>query len=354
MTRPHFFAVFFFAIFLFLLYQLTSILAPFSSALIWATILTVALHPIHERVLRMFKGRAGLAAFFMTLLTMLVIIVPSIILLTLCASQAIGLYDFVSGGTQSSRLIELWNSSTSLLSDKLLEHPAFASIDIKGLAIKGISEMSSSLASQIGTLLKNTLLLVFNIAIMLIALFFFFKNGESYYRSAMDMVPFAPEHKKAISKKIHDTFTAVLNGVFLIALIQGIVTGIGLALFGVPYAIFWGFLAAALALLPVGGAALVWVPAALYLFSTGANLYGILLICWGLILVTLPDNFLKPVLIGKKADIPAFFLFIGILGGLKVYGILGILFGPLVVTLLAVFIQIYREEYVKRETADTV
>ena len=344
-TRPNFFAFVFFAFFLILLYQMLSILAPFSSALLWAAILTLALHPLNERVLRVLKGRAGLAAFVMTIFTMLVIIVPSIILLALCASQAIGLYEFASGGFQSSRLFELWNNYTTSLSSELLAHPALAGIDIRGLVVKGISEVSSTLASQIGPLLKNTLLLAINLVVMLIALFFFFKNGESYYRSVMGLVPFTQEHKQAIAQKIHDTFTAVLNGIFLIALIQGIITGIGLALFKVPYAIFWGFLAAVLALLPVGGAALVWVPGALYLFSTGASTYGIGLIFWGLILVTLPDNFLKPVLIGRKANIPPFFLFIGILGGLKVYGMLGILFGPLVVTLLTVFIQIYQEEF---------
>jgi predicted PurR-regulated permease PerM len=345
MSRPHFFAVVFFALFLFLLYQMGTILAPFSSALLWAAILSLALHPVYERLNRLLKGKAGLAAALMTLLTMLVIIVPAILLLALCASQAIGLYEWASGGFQSGKLIELWNHYASSFSEKFLSSPALADIDIKGLAAKSIGDVSSTLAGQVGSLLKNTLLLTFNLVVMLIALFFFFRNGESYYRSLMDMIPFAPEHKKAISQKIADTFSAVLNGVFLIALIQGIITGIGLALFGVPYAIFWGFLAAVFALFPVGGAALVWIPGVIYLFLTGSTVTGILLILWGLILVTLPDNFLKPVLIGRKANIPAFFLFIGILGGLKVYGMLGILFGPLIVTLLTVFIQIYREEY---------
>jgi predicted PurR-regulated permease PerM len=345
MTRPHFFAVVFFALFLFLLYQMMNILAPFSSALLWAAILALALHPVYERVQRALKGRAGLAASLMTVLTMLVIIVPAIMLLAVCASQAIGLYEWASGGFQSGKLSELWSRYAPSLSDKFLSSPALADIDIKGLAAKSIGDVSSALAGQIGSLLKNTLLLVFNLVVMLIALFFFFRNGESYYRSALDLLPFAAEHKRAISQKISDTFSAVLNGVFLIALIQGIVTGIGLAIFGVPYSIFWGFLAAIFALFPVGGAALVWVPGAIYLFSTEATVSGILLVLWGLLLVTLPDNFLKPVLIGRKANIPAFFLFIGILGGLKVYGMLGILFGPLVVTLLTVFFQIYREEY---------
>jgi len=125
-------------------------------------------------------------------------------------------------------------------------------------------------------------------------------------------------------------------------------TGLGFALFGVPFSVFWGFLAAVLALLPVGGAMLVWVPGALYLYLTGSTLQGVFLAIWGALLVSLPDNFLKPLLIGRKAKLPTFLLLIGILGGLQVYGFLGILFGPLVVTLLTAFVQIYREEYAER------
>jgi predicted PurR-regulated permease PerM len=165
----------------------------------------------------------------------------------------------------------------------------------------------------------------------------------------MDLIPFTGEQKRSISRKLHDTFTAVINGVFLIALGQGIMTGLGFALFRVPFPVFWGFLAAVLALLPVGGTALVWIPGALYLMLTASTLKGVLLAVWGTILVSLPDNFIKPMVIGKKANLPTFFLFLGILGGLQAYGILGILFGPLIVTLVITFTQIYREEFAGKE-----
>ena len=211
--------------------------------------------------------------------------------------------------------------------------------------MKGLKDVSTGLAGQIGFLLNETLVLAIDLAVMLIALFFFFRDGESYYRSTLDMLPFSADHKQSISQRVYATFTAVINGVFLIPLLQGIMTGIGFALFGIPFAVFWGLIATLLAVLPIGGAALVWIPGVLFLFFTGSKISSILFCAWGIVLVSLPDNFLKPLLIGKKAKLPAFFLFIGILGGLKTYGLLGILFGPLVVTLLYAFIQIYRSEY---------
>jgi len=347
-TRKHLLAFAFFAAFIFLLYQMAGLLAPFSAALLWAAIIALALQPLHKRVLRLVKDRTGLAALIMTAITVLLVVGPAITVLSVCATQAVDLYQSVSQGVQSGTFLELWNRLSASFSERLQSTPLLSGFDVKGLALKSIGELSSSLAGQIGPLLKVTLALLIDLGVMLIAVFFFFRDGESYYQAIMDMLPFSPEHKQSMSRRVHDTFMAVINGVFLIALLQGLMTGIGLAVFGIPYAVFWGMIAAALALLPVGGAALVWVPGALFLFLTGSTISSIAFFAWGLILVSLPDNFLKPLLIGKKAGLPAFFLFIGILGGLHVYGILGILFGPLVVTLLFVFVQIYQEEYGER------
>lgn len=346
-TRSHIFAVTFFAIFIFLLYQMIRLLAPFSAALLWAAIIALALDPLYRKAVTLLRGRTGLAASVMTLVTLFLVIGPTMALLAVLTSQAVDLYQWASEGIKSGAASDLWNKLTGYVSQKILAHPLLADLDVKGIFIKGISQFSSSLASQVGSVLRDTVLLVVNLLIMLIALFFFFRNGENYYQATMDLLPFTREQKQSIAQKFHDTFTAVINGVFLIALGQGVMTGIGFALFRVPFPVFWGFLAALLALLPIGGAALVWIPGALFLLLTGATLQGVLLVAWGAVLVSLPDNFLKPMLIGRKAKLPTFFLFLGILGGLQVYGFLGILFGPLVVTLLTAFVQIYREEYAK-------
>jgi predicted PurR-regulated permease PerM len=344
-TRSHIFAVTFFVIFLFLLYQMARMLAPFFAALIWAGIIALALQPVYHKVLTVLRGKAGLAASAMTLLTLLIIIGPAVALLAILTSQAIDLYQWATEGIRSGAAADLWSKLAGYVSQEILTHSFLTDLDLKGIVIKGISQFSSGLASQVGSVLKDTLLLVVNLLIMLVALFFFFRNGESYYRSAMDLLPFSHDQKQSITLKFRDTFTAVINGVFLIALMQGVMTGIGFALFHVPFPVFWGFFAAVLALLPVGGATLVWLPGALFLLLTGATLQGVLLAIWGTVLVSLPDNFLKPMLIGKKAKLPTLFLFLGILGGLQVYGFLGILFGPLIVALLTAFVQIYREEY---------
>lgn len=348
LTRPHLFAAFFFVIFIFLLYQMAAIMAPFSSALLWAAILAIALAPLYRAVVQAVKGRKGLAAGIMTAGALLIVIGPAVALLVVLAGQAVDIYQWASELIRSGKLAEVWDRLAIPLLDRLAGLPLLQGIDVKGMLIKGVSELSSGMASGLGAALRDTLLLVVSLLIMILSLFFFFRDGESYYTSVTGLLPFTPEQQKAIARKFQDTFRAVINGVFLIALLQGIMTGVGLALFKVPFPVFWGFLAAILALLPVGGAALVWIPGAVYLYATGSGLSSILLAVWGMVFVSLPDNFLKPLIIGKKAKIPTFLLFIGILGGLKVYGFLGILAGPLVVTLLTAFVQIYREEFMKK------
>lgn len=347
-TRKRLAVYAFFAVLIFLLYQMARLLAPFSGALMWAAVLALALHPPYLLVLRLLRDRAGLAASAMTLATLILVIGPSIALLVALAGQAVDLYGWVSEGIRSGAFGEEWDKLMAFVSNTLLAYPLLEGLDFKGALMDGVSRLSSSLASQVGSVLRDTVVLTLNLLLMLIALFFFFRNGKDYYEAVMELVPLTREQKQSVTRKIHGTFFAVINGVLLVSLYEGIITGVGLAIFGVPFAVLWGFVAFVLAVVPVLGAAGVWFPAALYLGFTGAPLKAVLLAIWGVVLVSVPDNIMKPMLIGRRAKLSTFFLLLGILGGLRVYGVLGILIGPLIVSLLTAFIQFYREEYAER------
>jgi len=345
LTRAHLFAAAFFAIFLYILYQAGHIISPFLTPLLWAGIVTLALLPLYRRVLAMVKGRSTLAATIMTVITVLLVVGPAVALIIMLSTQAIDVYKYIAEAIRSGVLADAWERLMQSRLGSLVTDVTAAGPDLKERVLQGVREISAGVATQFGAVLKNTLAMVVNILIMIFAVFFFFRDGETYYRTALDLLPFTQEQKETVAHKTYDTFTAVINGVFLIALFQGAMTGIGMAVFGFSFAVFWAFIATVLALLPVAGAALVWVPAAGYLYLNGAEVKAILLVVWGIIFVTLPDNFLKPLLIGKKANLPIFLLFLSILGGLQVYGFLGILFGPLIVTLLTALVKIYRDEF---------
>ncbi len=348
LTRAHLFAAAFFALFLYILYQAGSIIAPFLTPLLWAGIITLALLPLYRKVLALTKGRSTLAAVIMTAATLLLVVGPAVAVIFMLATQAIDVYQYVTDAIRSGAAAEAWERLQQSRIGAMIVDATAGTPDLKERIAQGVKELSAGMASRFGALLKNTFLMVLNILIMLLAVFFFFRDGEHYYRTALDLLPFTQEHKETVAQRTYDTFTAVINGVFLIALLQGAMTGIGLAVFGLSFAVFWAFIATVLALLPVAGAALVWGPAAVYLYLQGSTVQAVLLAVWGVVFVSVPDNFLKPLLIGKKANLPIFLLFLSILGGLQVYGFLGILFGPLVVTLLTALVQIYRDEFASR------
>lgn len=345
LTQTNVFAAAFFVVLIFLLYQAALLLAPFSKALIWAGLIALILFPIYRRLAGLLGGRRGLAAGIMTAATFFVVIVPMVLLFSALTVQVAEIYRSASLSIQSGEWMATWERVKASRWGSFLAHPLIASLNVQDFVIKGLRDMSGGLASQVGEAIRNTLVMIVNFLLMLFALFFFFRDGGTYYEKIMSILPFRTKLKETITQKLRDTFSAVINGMFLIALFQGLMAGLGYAIFGVPFAVLWAFLTAFTALLPVGGATLVWVPASAYLFFTQSPLSGILLALWGLLLVSLPDNFLRPILIGRKANLPTFILFIAILGGLKVYGVFGILFGPIVVSLLTAFIAIYREEY---------
>jgi predicted PurR-regulated permease PerM len=348
LSNDYIFSAAFFLVLLFLLYQAGLFIAPFLSAVIWAAVIVIVLYPLHAKILKLTRGRPNLAAGVMTVFTLILVIGPAVLLFALLTTQVVDLFSTATEFVQSGRFVEVLNRVKTSSLGAILDHPALAELDIKSHLIKGLGDFSAGMAGQLGLLIKNTLLAILNLFIMLFVIFFFFRDGKTYARELTDILPFPKNHKQSIMEKLSNTFSAVLNGLFLVALLQGFLTAVGFFIFGVPFGIFWGFMAMIAALLPFGGTALIWIPGALYLFLKGATLKAVLLTVWGALFVSTPDNFLKPLLIGRKAKLPTFFLFLGILGGIHVYGILGVLFGPMIVTLLTAFIQIYREEYAER------
>jgi predicted PurR-regulated permease PerM len=335
----------FFVVLLFLLYQTGTLLAPFMTALVWAGITALVTYPLYRGLRRLLGGRSGLAATLMTLAALVVIVIPTVLMLMALAAQLIDLGHATLDFVQSGRWTELQRRLQASPVGHALASPLLSGLDLRAMVTQGIRNITASAAAQLGGLLRNAIAFALNLVIMLFSLFFLYRDGEDYYRGLMDVLPFPQAQKVSIAERLRLTFSAIVNGVFLVALLQGVMTGIGFALFGVPYSVAWGSVAFVLALLPMIGAAGVWIPAVAWLYFHGETGAAVGLAVWSALLVSLPDNFLRPLLIGSRAQLPVFFLFLGLLGGIAVYGFLGILFGPLIVTALATFLQIYRAEY---------
>jgi predicted PurR-regulated permease PerM len=180
----------------------------------------------------------------------------------------------------------------------------------------------------------------------LFVLFFFYRDGERMYRRLYRLLPLEERHKREFVTRLDTTLTTVVKGVVFIAITQGILAGMAYWALGVPFPLVLTSLTAFLSVLPLGGTALIWAPAALYLFATAATWKAITMLAWGtVVVVTVVDNFLKPQLIGRGSDVPILFLYLSLLGGLALYGVVGVFIGPILLAILVSAVRIYEEEY---------
>jgi len=353
MKREHLFAAFFFAVFLFLIYQLYLCFAPFAAPLVLAAVVVLTFYPLTGRVVKALWGSRTLGALAMSLGVTALVLVPTILLLSLLVSEATESYDRVrqlmqEGGTSPLAASESWLATAwRELAERF---PALASIDISHIWLQVSKRVSQWIATEAAGLAQNLVVSALNAAMMLVALFFFFRDGDRIAGLVRDLIPMESGQKERILRRVYDTVTAVVQSTFLIAVIQGIMAGLGYLVIGrLGMSVLLGFVTAVASLIPVVGATLIWLPTALYVMLTGEIWRGVALLVWGAVAVGSVDNFVRPLVIGGRVEMPTLLLLFALLGGLQVYGFLGIFVAPVVVAVLLAFVDIYRETFVNAE-----
>ena len=348
MSRHHLFAAFFFAVLLFLLYQFYLMFSFFLIPLTWAALLAIVFYPLHVRLTHLLHGRNSLASFLFTTLVILVVMVPTVLLSLLLASESVAVYewsrDFLTGTGLQDFVSHMQVSAPAKAFGYFAPLLRSWKIDIADVAVKAANIISSFLVSQATDFAKNLASFVVNFFLTTFALFFFFRDGSRIVGGIRSILPMAPEHTDLILGRLYETVAAVVQGTMVTSATQGLLTGVGFWVLGVPFAVFLGCGAAFASMLPLG-TSLVWLPVALYLGVTGSIARAVILVTWGVLVVGTVDNLLRPLLIGGRAEIPTLLLFFGMLGGLQAYGFLGIFLAPAIIAILVAFLQIYREQY---------
>ena len=351
MNRDWLVTGFFFVLLLVLLYGAFLILSPFLKALTWAAILAVLFYPAYDWLLGVFKGKATLAALTIIVLIALVIVLPGIQVVGFLAEEVVELVKSV-GALTNTEGVETWKRHPwiqwllgwwSMLGVELAKFKF--EIDLRKLVIQGAQVSSGAVLSQLTGAAQNIFLFVANVLLVLFTLFFFLRDGAALCYRLRRLLPMDPQHQERLFTNIVNAVTAVVHGCLVVAMIQGFLAGLAYWVLGVPYAIVWGVATAFFALLPVGGSTIVTIPVTIYLFMQGDIIRGVLMAIWALGVVGGVDNVLKPIFIGTRLKLPMLLLFFGILGGLSVFGALGLILGPVLFALLAAFLDLYREEY---------
>ncbi|MEJ0053914.1 MAG: AI-2E family transporter [bacterium] len=301
---------------------------PYAGVITVSAALAVALSPVFRWFdRRVTRGIRWLSSLLTVLAFALILGVPLVFLGTMIFAQAEGLFTaLVHGGSPA------WL-------DSLI--PA-----LKGLNIGDyVGEIASFLLGHAVSISASTLGLLFSLLLALLSLFFFLKDGRAFIEYLSVLSPLTEVQSRKIFDQLAASIDGVMRGYIIIGLVQGILAGVGLWLFGVPNALLWGFVAAFASMIPTIGTATISVPAILYLFAVGETVSAIGLAAWAVVVVGTVDNFLNPLIVGNRLALPPLAVLFAVLGGIALLGPVGILEGPIVVSLLHTLVVIYKEDF---------
>ncbi|OGW77459.1 MAG: hypothetical protein A3J52_01335 [Omnitrophica bacterium RIFCSPHIGHO2_02_FULL_49_9] len=349
MREQNLVSYFFIGLFLFILYQLALILSPFFTAIFWAAILAFAFYPLYLKILGLFNLKTGQAALIATVFVVLIVVIPAAMFLVSLMKEAIELYQQVSNSIAAGKMVLFVEKVRQTMALEWIQNLLAKGIPfeetISDLLLRAARTVGTISTIQLTALTKNVLGWIFNLLVITFLLFFFFRDGSRMYDLLFQLIPMSDKNKKMLSLKVNDTFSAVIRGQFVTSIVQGTLTGLIFWWLALPLPFFFGFLTFLTSMIPVTGAATVWVPFTVYLFAIQDWKRAVILLLVGTLGISLSDNLLKPILIGGKTKLPVFLLFLGILGGLHLYGFTGLFVGPVVIALFFALLYIYQEEY---------
>lgn len=307
---------------------------PYVVTLSIAATAAVIFYPVHRRILRTTKGRRALASLLTVALTAIVIILPLSLLLGQAAREAIDLYGRLAIDPA------IFKGDILQTAEDAINRWAPTPVDLN----KYVGQAVTLLAQHLSGILAGTVKTFVQLFLGVVAYYYMLKDGEEFVDTMVELSPLADREDRDIQHRLKTAIDSIVRGSLIIATIQGIASGIGLAIFGVPYAFLLGAVAGVAAFIPTLGPSLVLLPAALYLLLSGHVGAGIGMLVWSALAVGLIDNLLHPTLVGRGAKIHPFFTLFSVIGGISGFGIIGFIIGPLIMSLLLVLFEIYRKE----------
>lgn len=325
---------FFFGLFLATFVFTFFIFRPFWIVLVLGASFSIILYPIYAWLNKKYFP-SWLASLLTLLLFILVLCIPLFGIGTIVFKQSQDLYRSVISNSHALPSVDLIGNKINQIL------PNGVSFDIN----EKISSLISFLTSNLANIFSTTANFLISFFLMLLAIFYFLKDGERWKKFLLRLSPLANTDDEKIINRLSQTINGVIRGTVFIALIQGILMGIGLEIFGIQNSAIWGVTAGIASLVPTVGTSLVSVPIIIFLLLTEQFIPAIGLLIWSVVVVGTVDNFLSPYVIGNKIRIPPFIILFSVLGGIALLGPVGILIGPLAVSLLYTLNEIYHGEF---------
>ena len=313
---------------------------PFYGSILWAVVTAILFLPLYRKLCALLHQRRNLAALATLVTVVVIVILPLTALIAALVAEGSGVYDKIqSGELDFGRYLQQILDSTPAWAGEFLERFDLSNLrGIKDKLSEGLSEASKVVAVRAVQVGQNTFTFFVNLFVMLYLLFFFLRDGEETYRRIRDGVPLRSEHQRALFTKLAVVIRATVKGNLVVAVLQGSLGGLIFWILGIQAPLLWTALMIILSLIPAVGAAVIWFPVAIYLLATGAMWKGIILLLYGALVISLVDNLVRPVLVGKDTQLPDYLVLVSTLGGIAVFGINGFVLGPLIA---AMFIAVW-------------
>jgi len=316
------------------------VIAPLFGSILWALVLTILFYPVNKALQRRMPGKEGWAAFLTLLLITVIVVLPALFLASALIDELLTFYAKMKSGQID--LAQLFGQMTAALPDwaeNLLRRSGWTDFDqARRQLTEALSGSFGALAGQALLVGQQALHFTLIIGVMLYLAFFLLRDGEGLGKAVVESVPLEPHQRNALVRNFIVVTRATIKGSMVVAIVQGAMGGVAMWALGVQGALLLGTMMGIASLIPAVGAGLVWVPVALYLLATGAVVKAIILVGVGVFVIGMVDNILRPVLVGRDTRLPDYVVLITTLGGLEVFGIHGLVVGPVIA---AMFISVW-------------
>ncbi|RLC27686.1 MAG: hypothetical protein DRH56_01985 [Deltaproteobacteria bacterium] len=322
------------------------------SAIVLALLITSVLYPMYFRIRRAFREKDGVASVFMIVFVFLVIIVPLSWFVATLSNEAFDFYKRTSNTVSMTHLRQAFekNSVWTRRIRKAVEMAGgqFTPQTVEKVGASVGKNIGLFLYKQLSSVASNLLNFLVHFFLMMLVIFYLFRDGVRLKDYLIQLLPMPEEQLEKVAKKFHEMGRAIIVGNGLAGIVQGILGGLGFYLFGLHSPFLWGTVIAFMAFLPVIGASIVFIPAAAIFLIQGKIGAGLLFLAYNICYSSVMEYLVKPRLIGQGMQMNSLLVFIGIVGGMKLFGILGIIYGPLIITIFLTLAEIYRIEYKER------
>src|SRR5215212_4080966 len=305
---------------------------PFYGAVLWGTITAIMFAPLYRRLLKLNPHKRNFSALATLLIIIVMVILPLTLITMALLQEATSVYEGIqSGELNFARYFQQVFDALPAWATNLLARFGLTNLStVQQKLSLGLTAGSQFLTTQIINIGQNTFNFIVSLFIMLYLLFYLLRDGDELLRRIKEAVPLRADQKRALFDKFTVVIRATVKGNIVVALVQGVLGGLIFWFLDIHAPLLWAVLMTFLSLVPAVGAGLVWLPVAIFFLITGAALYGLVLIAYGVLVISVVDNILRPILVGKDTKLPDYVVLISTLGGISIFGINGFVLGPVI------------------------